>query len=112
MSQIALCIGDLPDVELDTCVLSASKCSLLLIRFFTADCNCLSLQAVTSAAADGSLQLANMQAVWRSREAAMGRLNTLATLLSFMSCLAQHPKVLDNAVSPQLMPQLLLTPYL
>ena len=90
MSQIAPYIGNLPGIELAACMLSAPKCSLLLISFFTPDCNLLSLQAVTSAAAEGSLQLANMQAVWRSREAAMGGLNSLAMLLSFTSCLAWH----------------------
>ena len=92
MSQMALYIGNLPDIELAAGTVSAPQRSLLLNRSFTADCNGLYVQAVTSTAAEGSLQLANMQAVWRRREAAMGRLNTLAMLLSFTSCLAQHPQ--------------------
>ena len=90
MSQIAFCIGNLPNIELPACMLSAAMCSALLISLFT-DCNVLSLQAITSAA-EGSLQLADLQAVWRSREAAMGWLNTLAMLLNCTSCFAWHPK--------------------
>ena len=75
-------------------MLAPYQCSLLSICLLTADGNGLCVQAVTvtSTSADGSLQLANLQAVWRSREAAMGKFNTLATLLSFTSCLARHPQ--------------------
>ena len=113
MSQMALYIGNLPDGELAAGMVSAPQCSLLFIRSFTADCNGLYVQAVTSAAAEGSLQLANMQALWRSREAAMGRLEhpCYASELHNLSRLAS-PEVLDDAVSPQMMPHLLLTSML